>query len=102
MHNTKENTNDYNQSINAYDSSLSKNVVKYSRGIPDKNIKKILKKQSEYLKEIRKDIDSVKNRKYKEDKKMVMEKVKEIEKKMSKNEEKLQFEQFKQDILSVT
>ena len=102
MHNTKENTNDYNQSINGYDSSLSKNVVKYSRGIPDKNIKKILKKQSEYLKEIRKDIDSVKNRKYKEDKKMVMEKVKEIEKKMSKNEEKLQFEQFKQDILSVT
>lgn len=93
---------DQNRSTNTYDSNIAANHKQHADSIKSKGLRKILKKQADCLKEICRDLEDVKNRKFKEDKKLVLDKVKQIEKAISRNEESKKFEQFKQDLFDVT
>lgn len=98
----KQQTKRLNDSINSFDSDLNLNPTAKENHTGNKKLNKILKKQILYLREMRKDIDHIKCKKDKADRKLLLEKVKDIEMLVARKEEKQEFVNFKRDILTVS
>ena len=88
-------------SVHTSRSGVSHHIDARGKRAENKGVKRALAEQFECLQQIRRDIDEIKSRKLKEDKKQVLSKVKQIERALEKNEEKNKFEKFKADLLLV-
>ena len=88
-------------SLDSYASTSTQNFAKHTKRVGDKGVKHALQKHYDCLKQIKQEIKAIRSKKTKEDKNLVLNKVKEIERALEKNEEKHKFEQFTNDLLMV-
>ena len=97
----KQQSNRLSESIDSFDSDINLDPTAKENRTGNRNLNKILKKQIILLREMRKDIDHIKDNKDKADRKMILNKAKDIEALIARKEDKQEFSNFKRDILAV-